>query len=343
MIFENPGALWLLLALPPLLSGLGLWGWKAKKEIAVMFSLGLRRLRRKQVEKYIIAGVLMALLIVALALPKIAFTASATPEKSGEIALLVDVSASMAAQKDLDSPNRLERVKPILLYEIIDSMEELGDVKISLHGFSDIARSLVPFVGIEDYPYLKGSIKKVLDINSTPGKDTSLGQPILNVAGKFSQDEKVKIIILLSDGEAFIGWTRGIHETERGRIEEALKKAREEGIKVITVGVGELEGAKIPLYDEYGEFTGDYDKLRGVDYISYLEEEGLKEIASRTEGDYFFENNREGLIEFIEENLTLATTGGITEEVEGYRYIAHWFVLGSLPIWVIFARNYLLE
>lgn len=342
MIFENPSALWLLLALPPLLFGLGLWGWKAKKEIAVMFSLGLRRLRRKQVEKYIIAGVLMALLIVALALPRVAFTASATPKKSGEIALLVDVSASMAAQKDLDTPSRLERVKPIL-YEIIDSMEELGDVKISLHGFGDIARSLVPFVGKEDYPYLKGSIKKLLDINSTPGEGTSLGQPILNVAGKFSPDEKVKIIILFSDGEAFIGWTRGIHETERGWIEEALKKAREEGIKVITVGVGELEGAKIPLYDEYGEFTGDYDKLRGVDYISYLEEEGLKEIASRTEGDYFFEKNREGLIEFIEENLTLATTEGIPEEVKGYRYIAHWFLLGALPIWVIFARNYLLK
>jgi len=342
MIFENPGALWLLLALPPLLLGLGLWGWKAKKEIAVMFSLDIRRLRRKQVEKHLIAGVLMALLILALALPKIAFTASATPQKSGEIALLVDVSASMAAQNDLDSPSRIERAKPIL-YDIIDSMEELGDVRISLHGFLDTARSLVPFVGEEDYPYLKGSIKKVLDIDSIPGEGTSLGQAIGNVAGKFSPDEKVKVIILLSDGEAFIGWTRGIGETERGWIEEALEKAREEGIKVITVGVGELEGAKIPLYDEYGEFTGDYAKLRGVDYISYLEEEGLKEIASRTEGDYFFEKDREGLIEFIEENLALATTEGITEEVKGYRYIAHWFVLAALPLWVVFARNYLLR
>jgi len=341
MIFENPGALWLLLALPPLLLGLGLWGWKAKKEIAVMFSLDIRRLRRKQVEKHLIAGVLMALLILALALPKIGFTASATPQKTGEIALLVDVSASMAAQNDLDSPNRIERAKPIL-YEIIDSMEELGEVRISLHGFLDIARSLVPFVGKEDYPYLKGSIKKVLDINCTPGEGTSLGQPIGNVAGKFSPDEKVKVIILLSDGEAFMGWTRGIQETERGWIEEALEKAIKEGIKVITVGVGDPEGAKIPLYDVHGEFTGDYAKLRGVDYISYLEEDGLREIASRTGGRYFFEKDRDGLIEFIEENLTSAGTEAVAAEVKGYRYIAHWFVLAALPLWVVFARNYLL-
>jgi len=342
MIFENPGALWLLLALPPLLLGLGLWGWKAKKEIAVMFSLDIRRLRRKQAQKYGIAGLLLALLVVALALPKIAFTAPATPQKTGEIALLVDVSTSMAAREDLDSPSRIERAKPIL-YEIIDSMEELGEVRISLHGFLDMARSLVPFVGREDYRYLKGSIRKVLDINCTPGEGTSLGQAIGNVAGKFSPDEKVRIVILLSDGEAFIGWTRGIQETERGWIEEALEKARDEGITIITVGVGEPEGAKIPLYDVHGEFTGDYAKLRGVEYISYLEEDGLREIASRTGGRYFFEKDRDGLIEFIEENLTSAGTEAVAAEVKGYRYIAHWFVLAALPIWVIFARNYLLR
>lgn len=342
MIFENPGALLLLLALPPSLLGLGLWGWKAKKDIAVMFSLDIRRLRRKQVEEYTVAGLLMSLLIVALALPKIAFTASTTPQKTGEIALLVDVSASMAAQKDVDSPNRIQRAKPIL-YEIIDSMDQLGEVRISLHGFLDIARSLVPSVGKEDYPYLKGSIRKVLDINCVPGEGTSLGQAIENVAGKFSPDQEVRIVVLLSDGEAFIGWTRGIGETERGWIEEALKKATEEGVKVVTVGVGEPDGAKIPLYDEYGEFTGDYAKLRGADYISYLEEDGLKEIASRTGGRYFFEKNREGLIEFIEENLGSASTEEVTAEVKGYRYIAHWFVLAALPVWVVFARNYLLE
>jgi uncharacterized protein YegL len=342
MNFENPGALWLLLALPPLLLGLGLWGWRAKKEAAAMFPLNLRRLMRKQVEKYIVAGVLMALLIVALALPKVTYYASAATEKTGEVVLLVDVSGSMAAQKDLDSPNRLERVKPIL-YEIIDSMEELGQVKISLCGFTSIARSLVPFVGKEDYPYLKESIRKVLDVYSTPGGGTSLGEPILDVADKFSIGDQAKLIILFSDGEPFVETKRGMTYRERDFIEQAVEKAVEEGIIIITVGVGEREGAKIPLYDSDEEFTGSYAIIqRGVDYISYLEKDNLEEIASRTGGEYFSEDNLGGLIELIKENLSPVNAEEVTKEVKVYRSIADWFLLASLPIWVVFARRHIL-
>jgi len=226
-------------------------------------------------------------------------------------------------------------------------MEELGEVKISFHGFTSIARSHVPFVSKENYPYLKESVKKVPDSNSTPGQGSSLGRPILDVAGKFSQSEKVKLIILFSDGEAFrggtfVGGTRGMHEAEKISIEQATKKAKEEGIKVITVGVGEQEGAKIPLHDK-GRFTGEYAKLQGVDYISYLEEEGLKEIASRAGGKYFFEKNREGLIESIEGNLILGAAEEVREEVKDYHSIAHWFLLAALPIWVVFVRRHLLR
>jgi hypothetical protein len=80
----------------------------AKREIAELFQLDLQRLRRSQLTKYILAGVLMVLLTGILALPKLTFSSFAAPKKAGEIALLVDVSASMAAKKDLDSPNRLE-------------------------------------------------------------------------------------------------------------------------------------------------------------------------------------------------------------------------------------------
>lgn len=340
MTFENPSVLLILVFLPFLLFGLGILGWIAKKEIAEMFQLDLRLLKRSQVKKYVIAGVPMALLVGALALPKIPFSSVVTPKRTGEVALLVDVTASMAAKRNNGFLNRLERVKPIL-YEIIDKMEELGEVSISLHGFTSIARSHVPFVGKEDYPYLKESIKRVLDINSTPGEGSSFGRPISNVLGKFFKDEKVKLIILFSDGEAFLGLTRGVHEIERIFIEEAIKKAREEGVKVITVGVGEREGAKIPLWNARGGSIGEYATLRGGDYTSYLEEELLKEIASRTGGKYFFEKNREGLIEFIGENFRLATTEEVVEEVKDYRSVAHWFLLGSLPIWVFFVRRYL--
>ena len=334
MIFENPSALILLLVLPILLFGLGFWGWRSKKEIAGTFQLNLRRLKRSQIEKYLIAGILLALITGSLALPKLPFPSQAVPKKAGEIALLVDVSPSMAARKEPASPSRIERAKPILL-EIIDRMQGSGEVKISLHGCTNIARSHVPFIGEEDFPYLKESVQKILDIHSTPGLGSSIGRPVLNAAEKFSRGERAKIIVLFSDGEVFSSRRRGIGDVERHYLEAAVKKAVQEGVKVVTVGMGEREGAKIPLGP-----TGGYASLGGVDYISYLEEEGLKEISSRTGGKYYFEGNRRGLLEWVEENLT-RTEGGAGERKE-YQPVSHWFIIAALGIWAVLAKGFLL-
>src|SRR5665648_534465 len=118
-------------------------------------------------------------------------------------------------------------------------MDALGEVKISLHGFTSIARSLTPFVGQEDYAYLRESIREVLGIYSTPGQGTSLGRSILNVIEKFSKNEEEKLIVLFSDGEIFIGEAPGINEVERGWIDEAVRQANQNGIQIVTVGIGE--------------------------------------------------------------------------------------------------------
>jgi Ca-activated chloride channel homolog len=340
MIFENPRAFLLLLVLPFLLFGLGFSGWKAKKGLAEFFRLDLQPLRRGQITKYGTAGLLMLFLVGALALPKIPLSSSMTPRKTGEILLLVDVSASMAAQQNERSLNRLARVKPVL-YELIDKMDQLGEVKLSLCMFTSIARSLAPFVDREDYPYIKESIRRVLAIHSTPGEGSIFGRSLLNVLGKFSKDQGVKLIVLFSDGEAFIGLSRGIHDVERNFLKEAIAKATKDGIKVITVGIGEREGAKIPLYDN-GKFSGEYAKLQGADYVSNLEEEILRQIASQTGGRYFFEKDRKGLIQFIEQNLAVATSKEVVSQLKVYRPVAYWFILASLPLWVFFVRRYLL-
>lgn len=342
MTFENPGALWLLLILPCLLLGLGLWGWFVRKDIAGTFRLNLRRLKRSHLEKYALTGSLILLLVGAVASPRVPHFSAGTAGRVGEVALLVDVSASMAARKDVDSPSRLERVKPIL-YGIIDRMAELKDVSISLHGFTSIARSHTPFVGEGDYPYLRESISRVLNVYSVPGLGTSLGRPIRQVLDKFSDDGNAKLIILLSDGEPFIGLTRGMHELEATWIEEAVGKAKEKSVRVIAVGVGEPEGAKIPIADEAGRFTHEYAALQGADYVSYLDEALLADIASRTGGKYFYEKDREALISFIEDNLSPAGPAGATKQVEGYQYLGHWLLLGSLPIWLALARRHFLR
>ncbi len=341
MIFKNPDALWLLLAVPPLLAWLGLWGWRAKKEALAFFSLNLCGVRRKQVEKYILAGLLMALTIMAVALPNLVSYASAEQEKAGEIALLVDVSGSMAARTSPDSISGLERVKP-MLYKIVDEMEKLGQVNIALYGFTDMARSLVPYVGIEDYPYLKESIDKVLDIYSVPGEGTSIGKSVQDVIAKFSDDSNTKLIVIFSDGEPFTHDMTGMTYHEKGFIEQSIEDALEKSIKIITVGVGDQEGTKIPLYNSNGEFTGEYYRVQGIDYIAYLEDSTLKQLSEQTEGQYFSENNLDGLIAFIKNNLSLADAADGNKEVRVYTPVSSWFLLAGLSCWAVFIKRHLL-
>jgi uncharacterized protein YegL len=342
MSFANPNAFWCLLALPLFLLGLSWWGWRTQKDVVKIFLLNVKHLKKRQVEKYILAASLLTLLIVAMALPEIVLSSTPASTSTGEIILLVDTTGSMAAQENVNTPNRLARIKT-MLYEILDDMEGLGQVKLSLYGFSNKAMSLVPFVGKDDYVYLKESIDKVLDVNSVPGHNTSLGQSILDVLHKFSENEQGKLIILFSDGEPFLGLKRGMSDYESDLIKQATDEATVKDVKIITVGVGETNGAKIPIFDDNGVFTGEFAKLRGDDYISYLETDILHEIASNTGGKYFFENDRAELKDLIKDNLVPSVVEGTVADIKEYQSIAYWFVLLSLPIWIVFVRRHLLK
>ncbi len=341
MSFEYPAALWLLLILPCLLTPLGVWGWLVRSDIAGTLQLDLRHLAVRHLEKYLLASVLVVLLVGAVASPRLPHFSVARARRSGEVVLLVDVSPSMAAKKDLATPTRLERAQAIL-YELTDQMAELRDVRVSLHAFTSIARSHVPFVGEEDYAYLRESIGKVLAISSIPGQGTSLGRPILQVLDKFSEDGDARLIILLSDGEPFIGLTRGMCDLEREWIEQAVVEAQARDVRVIAIGVGETAGARIPISDSAGRFTDEYATLQGADYVTYLDEGLLADIASRTGGRYFYEEDRRGLATFIEQSLSLARSGA-AEQVEDHRNVGHWLLLGALPIWLALARRHLLR
>lgn len=336
MIFGNPTVLWLTPIILLILL-LGFWGWQVKKNIVKAFKLDEALMKKSQIRKYIVAGTLTLLLIMALALPKLPVLLPGSPGKTGEIILLVDVSRSMAAKKDLNGLNRLERVKPILL-KIVDNFPE---AEISLHGFTGMARSHTPFT--KDQFYLRKSITRVLDINSVPGSGTSYGQAILDVLDKFSANKESKLIVLFSDGEAFrlsyrygFRGQQGATASDEKALDRALRRVAQEEIKVITVGVGEKEGATIPLYDEDGKFTGEYAKHKMSVYVSYFEEKLLRKIASQTDGRYFFETDHKKIISQIERNLT----SGKIEEREEYQDISYLFLIPVAVLWMIFARQY---
>jgi hypothetical protein len=119
----------------------------------------------------------------------------------------------------------------------------------------------------------------------------------------------------------------------------------EAGMKIITVGMGELEGAKIPEYDDDGEFTGRYIQFEfeNSDYVSYLEEDTLKFIASLANGLYFSENNLDGLISYMTQNLDEVHADDINNEVKAYQPVAQWLLLASLPALAVLIRRHVLR
>jgi hypothetical protein len=162
------------------------------------------------------------------------------------------------------------------------------------------------------------------------------------VTGKFSADNSVKLIVLFSDGEPFIGLTRSLRDVEKALMDQAIQKANETGITIVTVGVGQREGERIPVFNVRGEFTGDYAKMGGEDFVTYLVEDQLKEIATRTGGRYFTADNRGELIPYLKDKLASAVSLSSAKEVKIYHSLAPWFLLAALPVWVIFSRRHLL-
>jgi hypothetical protein len=80
---------------------------------------------------------------------------------------------------------------------------------------------------------------------------------------------------VLSDGEDFGDGTDPI-----------LKKLKDDGVRVLTVGIGSVAGEPIPEIDKKGNVVGYMKDKNGSTVMSRLDEAGLQTIADKTDGVY---------------------------------------------------------
>jgi Ca-activated chloride channel family protein len=203
-------------------------------------------------------------LIVALIRPKWGFHWEDIKRIGIDIIVAVDVSKSMLAE-DV-SPNRLERAKR----EIYDLCQMLEGDRIGLIAFAGTSFVQCPLT--LDY----GAFRMFLDyldpdLIPTPG--TAIGDAIQKATESFRrQERKSKALILITDGED--------HGTDTL---EVTQKAKREGIRIFTIGIGKSSGTPIPLSDGSGGFHKDKD---GNVVLSKLDEKTLQKIALETGGSY---------------------------------------------------------
>ena len=222
---------------------------------------------RALVIKAIIRGAYFLLFIIALLGPSFGDTSREVKAIGKDIMICVDLSESMNAN-DIQ-PTRLEKVK----FELKNLVDAFNSDRIGLIIFSSESFMQCPLT------YDQGALNlfiETLGTNLVPNAGTDFGPPIEMALEKLSgeettsQQQKSKVIILISDGEDF-GDNTLSHVT----------KLEENGIKLFTFGVGTEKGSRINT--NYGFKT---DKT-GREVYTKLNAKDLKALAIKTGGKYF--------------------------------------------------------
>ena len=186
-----------------------------------------------------------------------------------DLIVALDVSKSMYA-KDVAGMNRLEVAKII--------------IKSMIAGLKEDRVGLVVFAGEtmiqSPLTYDKNSFLTFLDraspaLLTLQGSDLS-GALTASIDRFEKDDERSKVIILLSDGE----------DSNSKALDAAIKEATEKDIHIITVGIGSEEGAYIPESTDWFGYVK-YLKHKGKNVVTKLDETSLKKIAEAGGGDYY--------------------------------------------------------
>ncbi|MDR1952168.1 MAG: VWA domain-containing protein [Elusimicrobiota bacterium] len=267
MIFVDKNYLFLLLILPFLIFVFSVFYKNRKKDLAKFASeKNLNVLtqtdEKSWIKKYILITIGFFFLILALARPQFGDTKEEIVQESSEIIVALDVSKSMLA-RDV-SPNRIERAK-LMLSNLIDA--NAGN-KMGIIIFSGMAMWQCPLT--YDLEALKMFLQDI-SVEQLPVGGTQISGAVMLAASaaKLAPGSN-KVLILVSDGED--------HDSKIG---EAIKAAKESGLKIISVGIGSQTGAPIP---ENGSYIKDN---QGKTVFTKLSPAALKTAANETGGEYF--------------------------------------------------------
>ena len=274
MIFEAPAWLFALLALP--LAGFAAAGL-ARRDQARLAALVARPLWGRVVRQpgarwaWLRLALLLlaaACVILALARPQWGIVREKVEREGKDVVLVLDTSGSMATA-DV-APSRFFLARQALL-QLIARLE--GD-RFALVAFEGEAYPLVPLTLDAD---ALGLFLETVETGIVPAPGSSLGTGLAKGLEAFvDKDRRNKAMVLVSDGEDL-----------SGEVEAAVKRAKEAGVVVFTVGVGTEAGQPVPEMDPNGRVTGYKRDEGGSAVVSRLEMATLEAIARGTGGQAF--------------------------------------------------------
>ncbi|HUG40658.1 MAG TPA: VWA domain-containing protein [Longimicrobiales bacterium] len=278
MSFDDPGLLWLALALPAAVA-LAVWLWARRRRraahalgsAALLERLGTGDLHRFPTLRLVLVASAAAALGIAASGPRWGLESVEERSSAADLVLALDVSKSMLAT-DL-RPNRLERER-VLARRLL---RELAGDRIGLVAFAGRAYVLSPMT--VDHGALQLYLDALdPDIVSQGGSSLAAAVRQGTDLARGPQDAGRGAVVLVTDGEAL---------EEEDAVLAAADRAARVGITIHTVGVGTESGSPIPETDPGAAGAGGYK--RGPDgeiVVSRLNEGLMRAVASRTGGEY---------------------------------------------------------
>jgi Ca-activated chloride channel family protein len=246
---------------------------------------------------------LLALVILALARPRLADVVRETRVEVIDIMLVLDISSSMRAADF--KPNRLEAAKKVARQFIMDRPHDrIGTVVFA-------AESFIQCPLTHDTNVLLNLLDQVTIVDKEHD-GTAIGMAIANAINRLRETPTAsKVMILLSDGS-----------NNAGELDPttAAQLAREFDIKVYTIGAGSHDVAPYPVSDPvWGQ--------RMVNVEVELDEETLRQVADITGGQYFRATDQQSLAEIYDQINQLERTEIEVEEYLNVQELYSWLVI----------------
>ncbi|WP_274474224.1 vWA domain-containing protein [Mangrovimonas aestuarii] len=276
----------------------------------------------KPILKLIVWCLAIASLTIAMVNPKIGTKVETVKREGVDIVFAVDVSKSMLAE-DV-APNRLEKAKQ-LVTQIINN---LASDRIGIIAYAGKAFPQLPIT--TDYASAKMFLQNMnTDMLSSQG--TAINEAIELAKTYYDDDEQTnRVLVIISDGEDH-------SEVAADVAEEAAK----DGIRIFTIGVGDVKGGPIPIKRNGVVLNYKKDK-QGETVITRLNEETLKQIADEADGVYINGRNTSKVVEEIKEILNkMDKTEFEAKQFADFKDQFQWFL--ALGIALLFLDIFLLD
>jgi Ca-activated chloride channel family protein len=315
MTFAHPWVLLLLLAIP-------LLAWlrrRLARETAFLYSSvqlvkGVASLRRSYASVILrrMRWLGLALLVVALARPRLE-DSEVTVDASGiDIVVAVDFSMSMAAEDFHLQGQRVNRVAAAknVLQRFISRRP--GD-RIGIVAFAGRAYVAAPLT--LDHNFLLQRLEQ-LELGAIED-GTAIGSAIAAGLNRLRDlPSKSRVLILMTDGQNNAGKVPPLTAAEAA---EAIN------VKIYTIGVGTRGVAPYPQRDVFGQ-------IRYVPMEVNIDEELLIQIAESTGGKYFRAVDTDSLRAIYDDIDQLEKTTSEVRRFQRYEEVFSWFAVPGLVL-----------